>query len=57
VHLRRAGIEPGAFLDELASMRLSVRRVDDVTGELLAIDREQIVSCFSANLSLSRMPA
>jgi len=57
VHLRRAGVEPTAFLDELASMRFSIRQVHDVTGELLPINRDQIASCFSANLSLSRMTA
>jgi len=55
VHLRRAGVEPASFLDEIASMGLSTRQVDDVTGELRQIDREQILGCFSANLSLSRM--
>ena len=57
VHLRRAGVEPIHFLDEIASMGLSIRQVDDVTGELRPINRDQIAACFSANLSLSRMAA
>jgi FkbM family methyltransferase len=57
VHLRRAGVEPTALLDEIGSLGLAIRQVDDVTGELLPINRDRIAACFSANLSLSRIAA
>ena len=53
-HLRRAGIEPLQWYAELLELGLRVRRVEDVSGELLAIDPESLAHCVSWNLLLSK---
>jgi FkbM family methyltransferase len=53
-HLRRAGIDPLEWLEELARLGLMVRRVDDVSGELLPVDREAAAGCVTWNLFLQR---
>ena len=53
-HLRRAGIEPLQWLEELVSLGLRVQRVDDLSGEPLPLDREGAANCVSWNLLLSR---
>jgi len=54
--LRRAGVEPAAFMDEIAATGFDIRRIHDETGELLEVRREELLSCFSANLELGRVP-
>ena len=54
VHLRRAGVDPLAFLDEIASMKFEWRRIHDETGQPMDASREQVAAVFSANLELSR---
>jgi FkbM family methyltransferase len=54
VHLRRGGIDPGSFLEEIQAMNFEINRVDDVTGELLPYRPQELRDCFSANLSLRR---
>jgi len=54
VHLRRAGVDPLAFLDEIASCGFEFRRVHDETGQLMDTARDQLAAVFSANLELSR---
>jgi len=54
VHLRRAGVDPGGFLDEIASWGFDVRRIHDETGEPLEASRDQLTAVFSANLELAR---
>lgn len=54
VHLRRAGVDPLAFLDEIASCGFAFRRVHDETGQLIDTARDQLAGVFSANLELSR---
>jgi len=53
-HLRRAGIEPLQWYEELLRLGLRVQRVEDVSGELLTIDPESLVHCISWNLMLSK---
>jgi FkbM family methyltransferase len=57
VHLKRAAVDPAAFLDQLAAAGWVMERVDDVTGELRPAERQELVGCFSANLSLRREAA
>jgi FkbM family methyltransferase len=53
-HLRRAGIDPLQWLDELTSLGLAVLRIDDLSGEPLAFDRAAAADCVSWNLLLRR---
>ncbi len=53
IHLQRAGVDPGGFLDELNSLGFAVHRIDDQTGELLTASREELTSAFSAELEIS----
>ena len=53
-HLRRAGIEPLQWYEELLQLGLRVQRVEDLSGELLAIDPESLAHCISWNLLLSK---
>ncbi len=50
VHLRRAGFEPGAWVEEIQSMGLMIARVDDTTGEQLSISKEELLQAYSLNL-------
>ena len=56
VQLRRAGVQPRDFLDEIESMGLTLRRVEDVSGDLLPVNKDELAQCFSAILSLHREP-
>jgi FkbM family methyltransferase len=53
-HLRRAGIDPAGFLDEIAALGFTFRRIHDETGEPLVVSRDQLVDVLSANLELAR---
>lgn len=53
-HLRRAGIEPLQWLEELVTLGLLVQRVEDLSGELLPLDLEAAANCTSWNLLLTR---
>jgi FkbM family methyltransferase len=53
-HLRRAGVDPAAFLDEIAALGFGIRQVHDETGELLEVSRDRLTGGFSPNLELSR---
>jgi len=52
VHLIRAGSSPLEFLAEFASFGFDIRRIDDVTGDLLSVTRGELTEVFSANLQL-----
>ena len=54
VHLRRAGIEPVQWYEELTEMGLKVLRVEDVSGDLLPVEPETLADCISWNLLLTR---
>jgi FkbM family methyltransferase len=54
VHLRRAGVDPRCFLEQIRSMGMKLHRVDDVTGELTPCRDQELCECFSANLSVHR---
>src|SRR6201999_3496244 len=49
VHLRRAGIDPRDFLEEIASLGFDVRRIHDESGELLEVTSDELIAVFSAN--------
>ncbi len=53
-HLRRAGIEPLQWYEELAQLGLKVQRVEDGSGELLPVEPQSLLNCISWNLLLSR---
>lgn len=53
-HLRRAGIEPLQWYEELSELGLRVQRVEDVSGDLLPIDADSLLNCISWNLLLTR---
>jgi FkbM family methyltransferase len=53
-HLRRAGISSCAFLDTIASFGFAIRRIDDESGELLDVIREELNDALSVNLQLER---
>jgi FkbM family methyltransferase len=53
VHLRRAGVAPRDFLDEIEALGLDVRRIEDETGELLEVSAGKLADAFSVNLELS----
>lgn len=54
VHLRRAGIHPMTFLDDIASLGFSVRRIHEENGELLPVTPHELNEAFSLNLFLER---
>ena len=56
-HLRRAGVEPLDFLDEIGAMGFDAFRIHDETGELMEARREELPAVFSANLELARRGA
>ncbi|MCX6605200.1 MAG: FkbM family methyltransferase [Acidobacteria bacterium] len=53
-HLRRAGIEPLQWYEELAKLGLKVQRVEDVSGALLPVEPDTLADCISWNLLLTR---
>jgi FkbM family methyltransferase len=52
-HLRRAGADPLQWAYQLLTSGSVVRRLEDVTGELLAVTAEELAGCISWNLLLS----
>ena len=55
--LLRAGTQPADFLDELLAWGFDIQVVDDLSGELLPLQRDSLLSAFSVNLSLRRTVA
>jgi FkbM family methyltransferase len=53
-HLRRAGVDPLQWVNDLTAGGFTLRRVEDVTGELLPVESEELVHCISWNLMLTR---
>ena len=53
-HLRRAGVDPLQWVNDLTAGGFTLRRVEDVTGELLPVENEDLVHCISWNLLLTR---
>jgi FkbM family methyltransferase len=51
-HLRRAGWEPLAFLQDLRRLGLNISLIDDLTGDLRGFEDETLAGVFSANLWL-----
>ncbi len=53
-HLRRAGVDPLQWVNDLTAGGFTLRRVEDVTGELLPVEHEELIRCISWNLLLTR---
>ncbi|HWF46117.1 MAG TPA: FkbM family methyltransferase [Bryobacteraceae bacterium] len=53
-HLRRSGVAPATFLEELQSSGFVIRVIDDVTGEPRETDLPRLAEVFSVNLELTR---
>jgi FkbM family methyltransferase len=53
-HLRRAGVDPHDFLEEMSSLGFGIHRIHDVTGELNDSFGPELTEVFSANLELVR---
>lgn len=51
-HLRRAGVEPREFLEEIGAMGFEIAIVDDLTGEAVNCDSEALIRRHSSNLWL-----
>ncbi len=56
-HLRRAGHDPGEFLDRIAASGFAIQRVGDEDGAMVESTREELCAAFSANLMLTRTGA
>lgn len=52
-HLYRAGINPNDFISEIRSYGMSIRKVDDITGDFRFISDEELVNSISTNLILT----
>jgi FkbM family methyltransferase len=55
--LLRAGTQPSDFLDELLAWGFDIQVVDDLSGELLPLERNSLLTAVSVNLSLRRAVA
>jgi len=53
-HLERAGVEPEEFVEEIERMGFEIARVDDVSGEVRAAVRAELVAGYSVSLSLQK---
>lgn len=53
-HLRRAGVDPLQWGSDLVTSGFLIRRVEDVTGELLPVVPEELARCVSWNLLLTQ---
>ncbi len=53
-HLQRAGVDPLQWGSDLVTSGFLIRRVEDVTGELLPVVPEELARCVSWNLLLTQ---
>ena len=53
VHLKRAGVEPGSFADEITDMGLTYALIDSVSGETKPLSKNELQSLTGANILLS----
>lgn len=56
IHLRRAGVQPALFIEELQSSGFAIHIIDDATGEPRETDLPRLADEFSVNLELTRVP-
>ena len=54
-NLRRAGYAAEAFADEIRTMGLALARIDDLTGEVLPVTMQELISAYSLMLVLTRL--
>lgn len=52
--LRRAGFDPDGFLNEIETAGLRIRVINDETGEIEEIRREELLEAFSRNVFLAK---
>lgn len=52
--LRRAGFDPDVFLNEIETAGLRIRVINDETGEIEEIRREELLEAFSRNVFLAK---
>ena len=55
--LRRGGFDPSEFLSEILSLGFTLRKVDDLSGDLLPVEPKALLASRSVNLHLTRQPA
>jgi len=53
-HLKRAGKDPLDFIQQIRSMGLGIRLIDENSGEILEISDEDLCKVFSANVLLEK---
>ena len=53
-HLERAGVEIGAYVDEIRRMGFAIYNVEEPSGRVEAVSTEKLRECFSLNLMLRR---
>jgi FkbM family methyltransferase len=52
--LRRAGHDPSLFLDEIAAQGFRIWRINDISGDLVVPERQELLTAFSPNLFARR---
>jgi FkbM family methyltransferase len=53
-HLRRAGVDVGAYIGEVRGLGFDVYNVEEPTGHVEAVSNDTLRNCFSLNLMLRR---
>jgi FkbM family methyltransferase len=53
-HLRRAGVSPEAFLQEITSVGFRITRINDISGILQEVSVGELLGSFSANIHLQQ---
>lgn len=52
-HLRRAGYVPKEFLEDIENMGLNIQIINESNGELLKVEKEEVINMISVNLLIS----
>lgn len=53
-HLRRAGVDPGGFLDEIAAGGFTISRIQEPGGEPLPVSKEELLAGSTVNVVVRR---
>lgn len=54
-HLKRAGVDPCDFIREIKGLGLSIKRVDDYTGDITPISEKELIEIPGSNVVLRRL--
>jgi FkbM family methyltransferase len=57
INLKRLAVQPEELLDEVASMGFDFSLIDEETGSLREVSREELLNAYSVNLLLTRKTA